>query len=385
VRGEPRYYGLGMRGIPPLPFAIGLLCFAASSFSSLFAQDSIERDIAELLKIGREGEGNESASVAASHLSKSDADVLLPILRATGKGSPVADNWLRGVANTIVDRALKAKASLPMDPLMGFIRDTSQLEAARILAFDLLSQADASVASKLEEELRNDPVQSLRRGAVAKLTKAASSADPSKSKQLWMEALSSVRDEDQTKTVVEALRKLGVEVDVPKHFGFLTHWHVMGPFENTERKGFETAFAPEKEMDLGKSYEGKGKTVTWQAFESKEEYGKVDLNKPLTALKEATAYAFTSLNAPEERDVELRLGCKNAWKIWLNGKLLFSRDEYHRGQKMDQYKLKCRLKKGPNSLLVKCCQNEQTESWTVEWEFQLRVCDSAGTGIAFQK
>jgi hypothetical protein len=79
------------------------------------------------------------------------------------------------------------------------------------------------------------------------------------------------------------------------------------------------------------------------------------------------------------------LGCKNAWKIWLNGTLLFSRDEYHRGQKMDQYKLKCRLKKGPNDLLVKCCQNEQTESWTVEWEFQLRVCDGAGTGIQLNK
>jgi hypothetical protein len=51
---------------------------------------------------------------------------------------------------------------------------------------------------------------------------------------------------------------------------------------------------------------------------------------------------------------------------------------------MDQYTLKGRLKKGPNCVLVKCCQNEQTESWTVEWEFQLRVCDSAGTGLNFE-
>jgi hypothetical protein len=165
----------------------------------------------------------------------------------------------------------------------------------------------------------------------------------------------------------------------------LTSWHVIGPFENAERKGFDTPFAPESEIDLKKSYDGKGKTVVWQPVESKDDYGKMDLNKPLTALKEATAYAFTSLNADQERDVELRLGCKNAWKIWINGTLLFSRDEYHRGQKMDQYKLKCRLKKGPNDLLVKCCQNEQTESWTVEWEFQLRVCDGAGTGIQLNK
>ena len=31
------------------------------------------------------------------------------------------------------------------------------------------------------------------------------------------------------------------------------------------------------------------------------------------------------------RPAELRLGCKNGWKIWLNGKLIFGRDEYHRG------------------------------------------------------
>jgi hypothetical protein len=82
-----------------------------------------------------------------------------------------------------------------------------------------------------------------------------------------------------------------------------------------------------------------------------------------------------------ERDAELRLGGKNAWKVWLNGALLFGRDEYHRGQQMDQYTLKCRLKKGANTILVKCCQNEQKENWTVEWEFQLRMCDSAGTAI----
>ena len=112
------------------------------------------------------------------------------------------------------------------------------------------------------------------------------------------------------------------------------------------------------------------------------EYGKLDFNKPLGMLKQTTAYAYTTFDAPEARDAEIRLGCKNGWKVWLNGELLFGRDEYHRGAQMDQYKLKCHLKKGANTILVKCCQNEQTENWTVEWEFQLRVCDATGTAIA---
>ena len=65
-------------------------------------------------------------------------------------------------------------------------------------------------------------------------------------------------------------------------------------------------------------------------------------------------------------------------------KLVFERDEYHRGARIDQYQLKIRLTKGRNTLLVKLCQNEQKESWTKEWQFQLRVCDATGTAVLAQ-
>ena len=39
------------------------------------------------------------------------------------------------------------------------------------------------------------------------------------------------------------------------------------------------------------------------------------------------------------------------------------------------------LEKGTNSILIKLCQNEQKEDWTVQWEFQLRICDATGTAI----
>ena len=43
--------------------------------------------------------------------------------------------------------------------------------------------------------------------------------------------------------------------------------------------------------------------------------------------------------------------------------------------------LPIKLKKGKNALLVKACQNEQEQTWTVEWQFQIRICDSTGTAI----
>ncbi|MFM7077762.1 MAG: hypothetical protein ACKO3G_17090, partial [Planctomycetaceae bacterium] len=86
-------------------------------------------------------------------------------------------------------------------------------------------------------------------------------------------------------------------------------------------------------------------------------------------------------DAAEARPAEIRLGCKNAWKIWLNGEPVFEREEYHRGMEIDQYRLPVTLRQGPNTILVKLCQDEQRRPWTTEWEFQLRVCDEVGTAI----
>jgi hypothetical protein len=75
------------------------------------------------------------------------------------------------------------------------------------------------------------------------------------------------------------------------------------------------------------------------------------------------------------------MGCINACKIWLNGELLLEREVYHTGMDIDQYVGKGKLKSGRNMILVKVCQNEQTEDWAQSWQFQLRVCDSRGTAV----
>ena len=361
--------------------------FATLSLASipLCAADSAEALIKTLASVGREGEGNELASAAWKSAVALGPKAIGAVLSQTGTGSPVADNWLRLAGNAIVDNSLKSGTSLPLAELEGFVNKTANTEAARILAFDLLRQADSNRAEALQRTLVNDPVQPLRRGAVAHLITAAAALQGDAAKKAYLTALDAVRDEDQTKVVADELKKLGAPVNLPSHFGFLTRWNVIGPFDNTDRAGFEKMYPPETEIALSKTYEGKDKQVKWQPFKSEDDYGKLDFNKPLTALKQSTAYAYTTFESASEREAELRLGCKNAWKVWLNGKLLFARDEYHRGQRMDQYKLKCHLRKGHNEILVKCCQNEQTESWTVEWEFQLRVCDSAGTAILSAK
>ena len=356
-----------------------LAIFFAASVATLHA--SVEDSIRVLTAVEGEGRGNETASTAWREVVKAGPAALPKLLAASGKGGVVADNWVRLACDAIVDAALKSKQALPLDEVEAFVKDAAHAAPGRQLAFDVLQRADAARAAAVEPALIHDPVQELRRGAVQRLINAAKGKDGATAKAGYMAALEAARDEDQTNLIRDELKKLGVAVDLRQHFGFLTKWRVIGPFENSARDGFNAVYPPEKEIRFDASYDGKGGPVKWVSFESADDYGKLDFNKPLGMQKEVTGYAAATFDSPTERDAELRLGCKNAWKVWLNGELLFGRDEYHRGQQMDQYQLKCRLKKGANTVLVKCCQNEQKETWTVEWEFQLRVCDSAGTAI----
>lgn len=346
-----------------------------------------EQQVARLRAVGPEGAGNAEAAAAFEALSASQAEAILPLLRAMESSGPMARNWLRSAVEVVVERSLKAGKALPFDDLKAFLDDTHQSPEARRLAYDLMAKIDGPAARKLIPGFLNDPSTELRRDAVAQLIAAgkaeAEQEDKTAAIATYRKALDAARDVDQIQEIAKQLsEKLGQEVDLPRHFGFLTHWQVIGPFDNTGREGFAAVFPPEKEIKPDATYPGKeGKEISWQPYASTDEYGKIDLNQPFGPLKEVTGYAYTEYTAAEARPAELRLGCKNAWKVWFNGELLFGRDEYHRGQRIDQYKLPVQLKAGKNTILVKACQNEQTQDWTVEWEFKLRVCDATGTAI----
>lgn len=371
---------------------VGLAVMAAATCLGLVPSGAktpadVGGQIAALREVGPEGKGNAEAAAAFRSLSASDADAILPLLEAIEASSPLARNWLRSAVEVIVERELQAGRKLPVDKLKTFVLDRKQAPEARRFAFDLVKSIDAAAAEKMVPGFLDDPGTELRRDAVAELMKEGKQLvakdDRPAAVATYRRALDAARDVDQIREIAKQLSDtLGQKVDLPRHFGFLTNWQVIGPFDNTGREGFSAVYPPEEVVDLKAAYPGKdGVEVKWQPTESDDPYGKVDLNKPFGKLKEVTGYAYTEFLAAELRPAELRLGGKNAWKVWLNGELLFSRDEYHRGQRIDQYRMPAELKQGRNTILVKLCQNEQKQDWTVEWEFQLRVCDATGTAI----
>ena len=349
------------------------------------AQADFKSDVAAIRQVGGEGKGNPQAAAAWKNLVQTDAKSLVPLLAAMDDANDLAANYLRSAVDAIVDRELAAKRALPQGDLEKFLADTKHNPRARRLAYELIARISTATGEKLLPTFLNDPSVELRRDAVQGLIDAADKAlaaqDTAASTKEFSNALTYARDEAQIKKVAGELRKLGQEVDLPKHFGFLTHWKLIGSFDNTKLVGFDTAYPPEKAVNLAAAYDGKLEKARWVDVATANDYGMVDFNKPFGDLKGVTGYAFTEFNAATARPAELRLGCKNGWKIWFNGKLLFGRDEYHRGARIDQYRLPVELKAGRNTILVKVCQNEDVKDWTKEWEFQLRVCDATGTAI----
>jgi hypothetical protein len=340
--------------------------------------------IRSILAVGAEGQGNAEAAVAWQDLAKSNASVLIDILEAMGDANPISLNWLRSAVDTIAARELSAGRKLPVSRIEKFLGDTAHHPRARRLAYELIAQAEPDRAESLIAKMLDDPSPELRRDAVERLVAEAKQLREAAIAKYEM-ALKSARESEQIEAVAKTLKELGRPVKLANVFGWVSEWQVIGPFDSAGGAGFANVFAPEQAIDLQGEYDGKSGKVRWQPLTTTNDFGLVDLNKPLGSLKGVAGYAYAEIAADKARVVELRLGCKNAWKVWHNGKFLFGRDEYHRGMEIDQYRLKTELQPGKNAILVKVCQNEQTEEWTKEWEFQLRITDALGTPIDFAR
>ncbi len=92
-------------------------------------------------------------------------------------------------------------------------------------------------------------------------------------------------------------------------------------------------------------------------------------------------YAAAEFMSADSREAEFRVSSVSAVKLWVNGKLIDEHNVYHAGSELDQYISRATLTAGRNVILLKVCQNAQTQSWARHWQFQLRVCDRQGTAV----
>ena len=341
--------------------------------------------IKTLQNIGPKGAGNREAIDPWRQLSKLDADQLPTVLAGLDGANRLSANYLRSAIDTIAERTIKNGGKLPTDRLEAFIINQKHSPRGRRLAFDWLAKVDSTAPDRLLPKMLDDPSLELRRDAVAQVIEQAeeflATGDEPAAAKSFAKALQAAREVDQIKAIVKQLTRLEQQVDLPGHFGFLTQWNLIGPFDNTEKSGYVVVYPPEKKIDLAASYSGKLDDVSWIAHTTDDDYGIVNLAKALDKHKGAITYAATTFTSDKAQTVNIRIGCINALKLWINGEQKFAREVYHAGMEVDQYVVATPLKQGKNVILLKICQNEQQEAWAQRWQFQIRVCDVTGTAI----
>ncbi len=158
-----------------------------------------------------------------------------------------------------------------------------------------------------------------------------------------------------------------------KKTGFVTEdaWMVLGPFDNADGIGYDTAYIPEDitEIDLSVIYDGVDGPVRWKKFTDAELDGYIHLGEQHVDWQ--VCYAFATVTSPDEREVQFRFDSDDQGKVRLNGEEVFSHTKTFKSI-VDRYTIPVKLKPGKNCILVKVC-NEQGG-----WSFYFRITDEDG-------
>lgn len=354
--------------------------------------------------VGPDGAGSGPAAAAWAELKKQPADAIVPTLAAMDGATPLAVNWLRSAVDAMAERERAAGRKLPTAELEKFTLDRSRSPVGRRLAFELLGGADPTARERLLPKFLDDPAPELRFDAVEtafnklrQLPKPDPEADDDKNKPGKLapnptavaelrKLMAASRHFGQTAEIARELEAYGEKVDLTTHFGFLRKWRVLSAFDNTDEKGFATAYPPEVRLDLNATPPGKGGEPTkWTTIDSAEQYATVDLNKRIGKLKNVVAYAVAEVESPDARDVEIRIASATGIKVFVNGVEKYAAATYHQSFTPDTHVAPARLNAGRNVILLKVCQNDQKEPWAQDWKFQLRVTDAAGARVPLKE
>jgi len=154
----------------------------------------------------------------------------------------------------------------------------------------------------------------------------------------------------------------------PMH-GYVPAWYVLAPFQASETQMLDTPVPPEKHIDLKAQYPVIGGTARWRIRETTS--GTLGLNQIYGVIKNAIAYAFCDVEAPEEMSVQMLICTDDDAWVRLNG------EEIHRftgvrGLEIDKDAVGITLPKGTSRIEVK------SHNRAGMWGFFMRFTDFEG-------
>ncbi|MBM4022053.1 MAG: hypothetical protein FJ284_07415 [Planctomycetes bacterium] len=329
---------------------------------------------ARRLAAARPGSGQAVLAADADRLAAIPAADIPAVLVALREATPAGANWVKSGLDRAVDRL---GAAVSADALAGLACDRDAPPRARSLAFGWLEARDPVRARGLLAGMLEESALDLRRAAVAQLLADGAAGDEAVQKAAHRQALAAARDVDQVESIAAWLSEHGEPTQVVEVLGFVRRWRVSGEYDNAGGVGFAKVHPPEESVSPD--------TTGWQEVSSRDKHGQIDLNAALAAKKGVMAYALADVEMPRAGPAEVRIGSPCAVVVWVNGRRVMEHEIYHASEAIDQYVAAAEFRAGRNTVLVKCCQNEQTEPWAADWKFQVRITDPLGRPLASQR
>ena len=304
------------------------------------------------------------------------------------------------LANQILDKGIMPEKALEFAERASQSGDVSGHYASTLGRAYLANEqyAEALEQFKLSRNSRNQPGTTPEDAARRLWRRATQDSEKAKDEGRYVEIAKKVMNAMPGNPTIQLLANVALaeyyrEHDQPDKVedymsktGFIAEsaWSIIGPFNNMDGIGYNKAYIPEDAMqiDTAAKYNGVDGQIGWQKRTDDTFDGFVDLDKIFgRKINWVTAYARTTVTAPDERDAQIRLGSDDQAKVWLNGEEVFVYSE-SRSAAMDQNAIPVTLKAGKNSILIKICDEIGF------WGFYLRLTDADGvpfTDLAFSK
>jgi tetratricopeptide (TPR) repeat protein len=171
-----------------------------------------------------------------------------------------------------------------------------------------------------------------------------------------------------------ALQTLNCDYDAARDAALLQRsrpvldWRVLGPFPDSASEPFTLPVGSGwSNAEWRKSYRGiNEQAVAWQATTAGAQ-GEVALHSQWGQLNRASAFAYAMVQSPADQEALLLIGSDDGVDLWINGIKVHENRKAVRLWAAVQDRVRVRLKKGGNSVLVR------SDNWTGTWMFSVRV------------
>ncbi len=133
---------------------------------------------------------------------------------------------------------------------------------------------------------------------------------------------------------------------------FISHWKLIGAFDNQEGRGFSSVLPPEQGIELAAMIPGAVVPVGWRSVEETDRDGAVPLGSLVSPSQEAVAYLLTYINVAQDTAAQLRVSTPAPLIAWVNDGEVAREERLRRGG-LDNVVIAVQLRAGWNKLLLK--------------------------------